>query len=185
MIKTDKNVVTGLESIYIAEDLGNSYGELIKLSGSREFNLTINRVIEQITMGKNISKTIKDKIVDASINLDFVNIPIEIEAKLEGATLDENGGYATKVNSNKPNFAIMLVRTDNKNLREVLILYNCRIHTNNISGSTKNKEINFKTVQMAATAIAKENGLFKYTIKENLNNKVFIDSMLNKLYIPK
>ncbi|TBX12636.1 hypothetical protein [Clostridium perfringens] len=78
----------------------------------------------------------------------------------------------------------MLVRTDNRNLREILILYNCRIHTNNISGSTKDKEINFKTVQLEANAIAKENGLFSYNIKENLSNKVFIDGMLNKLYMP-
>lgn len=109
---SDIKIITGLEDILIAFKEGSNYGENYIFDTAKTATAVTNRATQYINT-RSGKKEVNNKIEDIDLELEIYSINTPALARLQGATIDANGGYIIKKDNKSSRCAVSLVRTDN------------------------------------------------------------------------
>lgn len=176
-------IITGLEDVLIAFKEGNTYGENYIFDTAKTAVSTVNRKTEYINAGKE-KIAVNDKIEDIDIELEIYSINTPALAKLQGATIDANGGYIIKKSNKSSRCAVSLVRTDNFGNREFITYYNCLVTLNNLDAETTGENVNVQAYKLSVKCLG-DNGNMQYFVREEdlPVGSNFIENFYNSVYI--
>lgn len=181
---SDIKIITGLEDILIAFKEGSNYGENYIFDTAKTAVASVNRKTEYIsTATRKIA--VNDKIEDIDLELEIYSINTPALARLQGATIDANGGYIIKKDNKSSRCAVSLVRTDNFGNREFITYYNCLVTLNVLEAETTGENVNVQAYKLSVKCLG-DNGNMQYFVREEdlPGGSNFIDNFYNRVYIP-
>ena len=181
---SDIKIITGLEDVLIAFKKGSNYGENYIFDTAKTATAVTNRATQYINT-RSGKKEVNNKIEDIDLELEIYSINTPALARLQGATIDANGGYIIKKDNKSSRCAVSLVRTDNFGNREFITYYNCLVTLNVLEAETTGENVNVQAYKLSVKCLG-DNGNMQYLVREEdlPIGSNFIDNFYNRVYIP-
>ncbi|WP_195926735.1 phage tail protein [Sarcina ventriculi] len=180
---SDIKIITGLEDILIAFKEGSNYGENYIFDTAKTATAVTNRATQYINT-RSGKKEVNNKIEDIDLELEIYSINTPALAKLQGATIDANGGYIIRKDNKSSRCAVSLVRTDNFGNREFITYYNCLVTLNALEAETTGENVNVQAYKLSVKCLG-DNGNMQYFVREEdlPIGSNFIDNFYSRVYI--
>ncbi len=180
---SDIKIITGLEDILIAFKEGSNYGENYIFDTAKTATAVTNRATQYINT-RSGKKEVNNKIEDIDLELEIYSINTPALARLQGATIDANGGYIIKKDNKSSRCAVSLVRTDNFGNREFITYYNCLVTLDTLEAETTGENVNVQAYKLSVKCLG-DNGNMQYFVREEdlPGGSNFIDNFYNRVYI--
>ena len=179
---SDIKIITGLEDILIAFKEGSNYGENYIFDTAKTATAVTNRATQYINT-RSGKKEVNNKIEDIDLELEIYSINTPALARLQGATIDANGGYIIKKDNKSSRCAVSLVRTDNFGNREFITYYNCLVTLDTLEAETTGENVNVQAYKLSVKCLG-DNGNMQYLVREEdlPVGSDFIDNFYNRVY---
>ena len=176
-------IITGLEDVLIAFKKGSNYGENYIFDTAKTATAVTNRATQYINT-RSGKKEVNNKIEDIDLELEIYSINTPALARLQGATIDANGGYIIKKDNKSSRCAVSLVRTDNFGNREFITYYNCLVTLDTLEAETTGENVNVQAYKLSVKCLG-DNGNMQYFVREEdlPGGSNFIDNFYNRVYI--
>ena len=177
-------IITGLEDVLIAFKEGSNYGENYIFDTAKTATAVTNRTTKYINT-RSGKKEVNNKIEDIDLELEIYSINTVALARLQGATIDQNGCYVIKDTCSSAKCAVSLVRTDNFGNREFITYYNCLVTLNALEAETTGENVNVQAYKLSVKCLG-DNGNMQYFVREEdlPVGSNFIENFYSRVYIP-
>ena len=180
----DVKIITGLENVLIGFQNSDGYGENYIFDTAKTATAVINRTTKYINTPKG-KKEVNNKIEDIDLELEIYSINTVALARLQGATIDKNGGYMIKDTCSSVKCAVSLVRTDNYGNREFITYYNCRVTLDTLDAETTGQDVNVQAYKLSVKVLGDNSNMQYFVREEDLpQGSNFIENFYNRVYVP-